>query len=370
MAEKLTGGFYFYVVLSILNTAFVLAATASLEIYEKFAQRLLKQIAPNQSFQTALWILIGAYVIVAGGMCMAVTVKIDNILQSSGAPEAKSILHYSFVPDFVLGTIILVFILVGMYKSFKKRGFSLLAGLSFPVILLVIIEQWVGSFKPPDYNLGGYRLALSLSANIMFSVVYIALIVSWMYQKALNTSLQSASLCSELLIVNLMYQKALSTITVQEPYLKILAPNGHDDFRIEVGYSLQEIKTIRLKGEKSYLRILETAVKKRLGKSLDTKKLYPLDIAGRKVNSNDTTAEIRQDFSQILDVTRVDPLYMEAKAGSRDLRVEPDNIIFEPGIRSKESWKHADFAKHVFDLSKDLLEDNKIQLSEKSTSQE
>jgi len=292
----------FRTLFSTVNTAFILGATAGLEAYEESVPRLLKKLMPTFSFQHATWIVMGVFVVV--GFLMSMT-----FMLVAG--------RYADCPDILLGVTTLGFVLFGLYKSFQKRGFHFLAWLSIAVVVPYILVQftevpWLVNFfkSHPLYN--DLRWVANLSAKTMLCLLFMALIVSWLYEKV-----------------------------IRKAFLKIAPPHQKGEktvFEIQLGYSLDNTVVLT---EKGYLRVLEIALKSRnAGKPIRTHNLHKKSPA--------TDDEVRQDLAEILEQTRVDPLFGRPGKGLRSLQAAPADIMIDPNIRAWTAWKNVDFAEDVF----------------------
>jgi len=299
----------FRTLLSTVNTAFIVGVTAGLDVFEKSAKALQEKLLRRSSFPVAVWILMGICVVIGFIASMACMMFAEG--------------WYASVPDIVISVTTLGFVLVGLYRSFKARGFNALAWLSIVVVGLYIAVQfaelpWLAKAFMQHRRYDDLRWVANLSFKTMLCLLFMALIVSWMYEKAINMSSR------------------------QKPYLRIKAPYRTEDktaYEIEFGYSLDGFGKAELK-EKSYLRILEIALKwQQTRQPVQTKDLY-----------HTSDAEVRQDLKETLSDTRVDPLFGRATKGIRLPRVAPADVSCDiDGILSWPSWENADFAKSILD---------------------
>src|SRR5436309_12979572 len=231
----------FRTLLSIVNSAFILGATAGLDAFQKWLQPCMKKWLPTTlSFPQAVWVVMGGFVTLGFGASM-----ILMLINS----------WYASVPDIFLGSTTLVIVLGGLYKSFSNRGFRALAWLSVSVVGLYIMVQfselpWLANLFERHKEYDDLHWAANLSLKTMLCLLFMALIVSWMYEKATKKP---------------------------KPFLKVDAPyhkGAKVIFKIEVGFSIDGSNTIEL-DEKGYLRMLEIALKWReMGKPIRTADLY------------------------------------------------------------------------------------------------
>ncbi|PYP89809.1 MAG: hypothetical protein DMG65_12885 [Candidatus Angelobacter sp. Gp1-AA117] len=225
---------------------------------------------------------------------------------------------YANCPDIALGVLVLVFVLVGIYKSFWKRGFHTLAWLSIAVVIPYIAVQftelpWLADFFDKHARYDDLRWASNISFKIMLCMLFMALIVSWMYEKA----------------------GGKASLKIRAPYEK----DGRSIFEIQISFGCSVSKPFELT-EKGYLRVLEIAQKYReKGGPIKTNELYH--------KSATSIDEIRQDLTKILEKTKIDPLFARPGEGLRGFQAVPADVIIDPDIRNRVSWENVEFAKAV-----------------------
>jgi hypothetical protein len=304
----------FRTLFSTINTAFIVGATAGLDVYERDLGRLrnlLKKRFPSLFVEYPVWLVMAAFVVIGFGSSMTFMIS-------------KS--KYANLPDILLSAATLSFVLVGLYKSFKQRGFRSMAWLSIVVVgsyLLVQFKEvpWLENFNRYDDL---YWVA-NLSFKIMLCCLFTALIVSWMYDKAAKKS------------------------SAKKPFLRIIAPheNGKKNlFEIEYGYSLNGSDKASLTPltEKSYLRVLEIAMRwQKMDEPIETHSLY-----------HKSEDEVRQDLSQVLVATRIDPLFTRPGKGLRALQIASDDITIDPEISKWTNWENDQFAQTILNNKKPM----------------
>lgn len=305
----------FRTLLSTVNTACIVGATAGLDVYEEFVNRLRNRWLPSVSKQPALWILIGAF---AG---FGFILSMISMMIYEG--------RYAKIPDIVLSIATLFFVLIGLYRSFEKRDFHVLAWLSVVVVGLDIIVQFAESPWATKYLESNKYEDVHWVANLAFKtalcLLFMAVIISWLYENLKKTSKKPSAKTSRL----------------TPSLLKVLAPRQRDGktvFEIRIGYSLDGIKTVPLK-EKSYLRVLEIALKwKESGQPVSIKELYQ------------KPETVRQDLKEALALTHVDPLFGPATGAERQLMVDPAEISCElEEILARTSWENSAFANRILE---------------------
>ena len=139
------------------------------------------------------------------------------------------------VPDFAISVAALFILILGLWESFRTRGFGTLAFVSIGVLIFQVAAQVPEISEGVAETWGSWRWIAVLNSKVLLISLFLALAYTWMHQKHLEAA------GSEL-----------------DVHIRLLAPGEGRQYPVEVSSRLGT-HTFNL-GPITYLRILELAL--------------------------------------------------------------------------------------------------------------